>query len=186
MRNGPYLVGRVAPLTQADHLPILIGVDPHRKADEESAEGTVRVFQLGYASAATEPFSPDALRDLLTKARTNNSALDVTGMLLYHEGSFIQILEGDQTTVESLYAKIAADPRHSNSILLFKVDTDERAFDQWTMGFHQLNRDTDDTPEGLNRFLDNGIPGITSDDGEKIRDILLGFREGKWRRTVDH
>ena len=144
------------------------------------------VFQLGYASAATEPFSQQELEELLTKARINNSTLNVTGMLLYHEGSFIQILEGPQQAVQTLYAKIAEDPRHANAMLLFKSHTSERSFDQWTMGFHQLDRSADRRPPGLNRFLENGASGITGEDGEKIRDVLLGFRSGKWRRTVDH
>jgi hypothetical protein len=144
------------------------------------------VFQLGYASAATEPFSQEELEELLAKARTKNSALNVTGMLLYHEGSFIQILEGPQQVVQSLYAKIAEDPRHTNAMLLFKFEAPERSFDRWTMGFHQLEKSAAKPPPGLNRFLENGASGITSEDGEKIRDVLLGFRSGKWRRTVDH
>lgn len=152
----------------------------------DDAGDATTVFQLGYASAAAEPFSDDDLKELLAKARTNNSALGVTGMLLYHEGSFIQILEGDERTVQTLYAKIAEDPRHSNAMLLFKARGAERSFDQWTMGFHELKKSSVVTPVGLNRFLDNGISGITTEDGEKIKDVLLGFREGKWRRTVDH
>lgn len=154
--------------------------------DTETETDIETVFQLGYASAATEPFSQEELEELLAKAREKNSSLGVTGMLLYHEGSFIQILEGQEQVVTDLYAKIAEDPRHANAMLLFKSEATERSFDQWTMGFHQLKKNSADTPQGLNRFLDNGASGITSEDGEKIKGILLGFRGGKWRRTVDH
>ena len=152
----------------------------------DGAVDTATIFQLGYVSAATVDFSADDLIELLTKARVNNAKLGVTGMLLCHEGSFIQILEGEQSAVEKLYRHIAKDTRHAETMLLFRATATERAFDQWTMGFHRLSRDTGANPPGLNRFLEHGIAGITSEDGEKIRSVLLGFREGKWRRTVEH
>ena len=156
-------------------------------AAAETSVEVATVFQLGYASAASKPFTGDELTELLSKARRKNSVLGVTGILLYHEGSFIQILEGDQGTVETLYSTIAADSRHVDAMLLFRVESTDRAFDQWTMGFHHLtNGPTDTPPAGLSRFLETGASGITSEDGDKIRDVLLGFREGRWRRTVDY
>ncbi len=152
---------------------------------DRAAKATT-VFQLGYASAATKPFGPDELKELLSKARTKNSSLNVTGMLLYHEGSFLQVLEGDKAVVETLYATIAEDPRHANAMLLFKNEATERSFDQWTMGFRQLVKDATDVPAGLNRFLENGMSGISNEDGEQIKEVLLGFREGRWHRTVDY
>ena len=143
------------------------------------------IFQLGYASAATTPFDSNELFELLSKARTNNQALGVTGMLLYHEGSFIQILEGDQETVEALYAKISQDPRHSNALLLFRRTVEERSFGDWTMGFYLVDTSVASSLPGLNRFLQSGAAGLSSDDGEQIRSVLLGFRSGKWRRAVD-
>ena len=151
----------------------------------EKATEVVEVFQLGYASAATRPFSDEELVELLSRARIKNESLGVTGMLLYHEGSFLQILEGDQERVESLYETISRDPRHTDAMLLFRRDGEQRHFDEWTMGFHRV-RPGSDVPEGLNRFLQTGATGITETDGERMRDVLLGFRDGKWRRVVDH
>ncbi len=151
----------------------------------DGAVDTGTVFQLGYASAASVEFSPEDLVALLAKARENNAKLGITGMLLYHEGSFIQVLEGDQTAVEKLYNHIAKDPRHVDAMLLFRGMAAERSFDKWTMGFRRVTGDGP-TPPGLNRFLEHGMAGITSEDGEKIRNVLLGFREGKWHRTVSH
>ncbi len=143
------------------------------------------VFQLGYASAAAHPFEADELVELLSKARRKNDALGITGMLLYHEGSFLQILEGDKRTVEDLYEIIAADPRHCDPLLLFRHENNPRSFGNWTMGFHELLKDSSHPPPGLNRFLQTGASGLEVSDGERIYDILLGFRQGKWRRTVN-
>jgi len=54
----------------------------------------MKLIQLIYVSAATNRFNPAELRELLRLARLKNQQLDVTGMLLYHEGSFLQVLEG--------------------------------------------------------------------------------------------
>jgi len=159
-------------------------VRPDTFDDEESDDPGV--FQLGYASAATHPFSDEELVELLAKSRASNAERDVSGLLLYHEGSFLQVLEGERSVVEAVFDKIGKDPRHTDKLLLFRREGVERCFDEWTMGFHQLKAGAGQVPSGLNRFLDTGATGLTADDGERIRDILLGFREGRWRRTVDY
>lgn len=143
------------------------------------------ILQLGYASAGTVAFTNDDLVELLAKSRANNEAAGITGMLLYHEGSFLQVLEGPQEAVEELYGRICLDPRHTEAILLFRREHLGRQFDNWTMGFHQVSKDPSQRPDGLNQFLTTGITTITDRDAEKIRNILLGFREGRWRRLVD-
>lgn len=153
--------------------------------ETDSEEPVELVFQLGYASAATKPFEGDELVELLTKARSNNAALGVTGMLLYHEGSFLQILEGRREAVESLYAKITEDPRHVDPLLLFRHEEHPRSFGDWTMGFHELRSEGVKPPPGLNRFLQTGSSGLVAGDGERIFEVLLGFRDGRWHRTVD-
>ena len=52
------------------------------------------IYQLVYISAANHEFTEKELHELLSKARKNNESYGITGMLLYHQGSFIQALEG--------------------------------------------------------------------------------------------
>ena len=59
--------------------------------------------QVMYASAALAVFSPRDLAELLAKARARNEACDISGLLVYFEGSFLQVLEGPQDDVELLY-----------------------------------------------------------------------------------
>lgn len=152
--------------------------------DEDEKE---EVFlQIGYASAGTVDFTDADLVELLAKARAKNEALGITGMLLYHEGSFLQVLEGPAEAVDGLYGRICLDKRHSDSILLFKREIDHRQFDNWTMGFHRVSNDKSKRPSGLNQFLATGVTTMTDRDAEKIRNILLGFREGRWHRLVSH
>ncbi len=66
------------------------------------------MFFLVCVSSATRPFSGEDLRALLETCRKNNAGSGVTGMLLYRDGKFMQVLEGDEGTVRALYEGIAA------------------------------------------------------------------------------
>jgi hypothetical protein len=68
------------------------------------------------------------LRVLLETCRKNNAALGVTGMLLYKDGNFRQVLEGDEGAMRGLYERIAADPRHNGEISLQEGFAEERQF----------------------------------------------------------
>jgi hypothetical protein len=63
----------------------------------------------------------------------NNRAVDVTGLLLVHQGWFVQVLEGGYTKVHALYDKIAADVRHAGASILTAGPADGRAFGEWDM-----------------------------------------------------
>ena len=65
-----------------------------------------------YASRAVTDFSKDDIVNLLSKARKKNASLGITGMLLYDNGSFFQILEGEEAVLDQLFNEITADKRH--------------------------------------------------------------------------
>ncbi len=93
------------------------------------------MIQLIYASAATAPFTPQALKLLLTKARARNTMYGVSGMLLYNSGSFLQVLEGPQEGVDRILASILKDPRHTTARTLSRATIQAREFQAWSMGF---------------------------------------------------
>ena len=142
------------------------------------------IHQLIYISAANRDFSEDELEELLAKARENNSALGITGMLLFHEGSFIQALEGPQDKVKALYEKIAQDKRHTETVVLYKSDQEERDFDSWSMGFYRSNQSSAENLEGFHNFLSTGFRSSHRETASRARRALLQFRQGKWHQNV--
>ena len=56
--------------------------------------------QLVYVSQATRELYEADLARLLERIRPNNSAAGVTGMLLYDGGAFMQVIEGNEATLE--------------------------------------------------------------------------------------
>ena len=143
------------------------------------------VYQLVYISAAKQDFSESELEELLALARTNNKSLNVSGMLLFHEGSFIQALEGEKATVEKLYEKIGQDPRHIETRVLFRGELEQRDFEGWSMGFYRSAQSSSANLKGFHQFLKTGFRRRAEEDQSLARKALLKFREGGWRQSVD-
>lgn len=139
------------------------------------------MHQVFYSSAAVAPFSETELAELLKVARATNGRLDVTGMLLYHQGSFLQALEGDGPTVEGLYAKICKDKRHHRVVTLLRREVDARYFDQWRMGFATMKAVPASMP-GYSDYL--RLRGDPLESGNAAARVLAAFRDGRYRSYV--
>ncbi len=142
-------------------------------------------IQLIYASAAFEDFSHEDLRQLLATARRNNTALGITGMLVYQDGSFLQVLEGEEVSVMPLYEKIKSDTRHTKHVLLSKSEVEETSFGDWSMGFYDGDANAVETLPGYKDFFGAkfSVTGFKH-DADRARALLLHFREGRWHRNV--
>ena len=102
--------------------------------------------QLLYVSDTKRDFPQEALEDILAISRRKNRAAEVTGLLLYLDGGFLQVLEGGHEAVEEIYTAIRNDPRHWNLTVLLDREA-PAAFGEWSMGFERLRpglAETDD------------------------------------------
>ena len=143
-------------------------------------------FQLIYISAAAPDFDENELPKLLEVARKNNSELNITGMLLYHKQSFIQVLTGRQADVEQLFRKIERDSRHTDTRVLFRGAVSQRSFEDWSMGFYQSGKNAELEVPGLNDVLDTGFVVDDEDSKTKAMEVLEAFRDGRWRQAVNY
>ena len=80
---------------------------------------------------------------MLEKARPYNSEQGITGCLLFHEGEFLQYLEGNQIRVLRLFDKIKNDPRHTDMELIIHGERPERWLKGWEMAFEDFYGDND-------------------------------------------
>jgi len=97
------------------------------------------MYYLIYISTAIKLMSEKELSDILIKSQINNLKNNITGMLLYAQGTFIQVLEGEEEQVNNTYKVITGDKRHKNLIELISGPLDDRVFPEWTMGFVTLH-----------------------------------------------
>lgn len=122
---------------------------------------TETLISTTYASVATVPFSDDDLAALLTLSRANNARAGLTGLLLFKNGQFMQVLEGPEGAVRSRLAIIGRDLRHSGVWTLASEPIEERRFAEWSMGYRPLKAGTLTGMPGYDGFLE-------SDDGQWV------------------
>lgn len=93
------------------------------------------IFRLIYRSRCRIPAETldVELGSILRGARMKNAAAGISGALLLYDNWFAQTLEGAEGPVRSLYAKIAADPRHDSIELREQGMAPARVFPRWSM-----------------------------------------------------
>ena len=96
----------------------------------------------------------DVLADIVMKSQVNNTEFDITGMLFYHKGRFIQALEGDQEPLEGLMSILENDSRHENIQRIVDQTIKKRTFREWSMGSLDLSEDITIDPDELVRIRD--------------------------------
>ncbi|WP_158252748.1 BLUF domain-containing protein [Cryobacterium sp. N21] len=97
------------------------------------------MLSIAYVSAVAVPLSDEDIAEILVHARAKNEENHLTGALIYHEGKFIQILEGPDREVHARFAAICADSRHRNVNKVSEEQILLRQFPKWTMGFRPLS-----------------------------------------------
>jgi hypothetical protein len=138
------------------------------------------LIHLIYASVATEVFGSVELSALLEQSREANKRLGLTGMLLFSDNSFFQVLEGEPAAVDQLYVKIAADKRHAQTTLIIREPITKRSFENWSMGFANVSQEELRNIEGMNDFFHTNSCFVRLDAG-RAKKLLAAFGEGCWR-----
>lgn len=144
-----------------------------------------QLIHLIYSSAGTRPFQDEELVELLIRSRSKNARLGITGMLLYDNGSFFQILEGYPEAVDKLYQTIAQDERHTKAVVIIREPIPKRSFGEWTMGYSKVTAQELDEIIGSNDFFATGS-SFTEVNSGRAKKLLAAFREGRWRSKVKY
>lgn len=101
------------------------------------------MIHLIYVSSATSWPSAQDLTLLLAQSRSRNLRQNITGMLIYNNATYIQVLEGEPDDVHDIFASICRDPRNNGVVKLLDEDIAWRDFPEWSMGFKLLDAATD-------------------------------------------
>lgn len=118
--------------------------------------GTDMPYQIIYSSQANAAMTVTDLEQILVDARAGNEARNVTGALIYVEGVFLQIIEGEKATVLDLMANIARDARHSSVKVFHEAEIGQRSFADWRMAYLSA------TPQQMSVWA--GLPGTATID----------------------
>jgi hypothetical protein len=99
------------------------------------------LVRLLYVSQSVGPITTTVTTSILEKSSANNKKLNITGVLCQGSGLWMQVLEGERTKVNTLYARIMADRQHKNVQLLSIEEIESRRFGQWSMALVNLSKD---------------------------------------------
>jgi hypothetical protein len=98
-----------------------------------------------YVSTASWTLDNRELAAILDVSRANNRRLDITGLLLFIDQAFLQILEGPEDAVREIFGRIERDQRHLGIRVLVQQRVAERLFGEWSMGFDRWTRNAQRT-----------------------------------------
>jgi hypothetical protein len=129
--------------------------------------------QLVYVSNRKATCTDIEIQKILDSCKKNNPSLDITGILLYSDKKFIQLVEGESKTLNQLYDKIKQDSRHENCMLISYGPIKSKAFPSWHMGSRSIAGSEVD------------FKTVISDDDKKIfSDLLAGKEEKNGERVL--
>lgn len=134
------------------------------------------IRELVYQSRASSDIGPEEIEKILAVSRRNNRRAGLSGLLVYHEGDFLQVLEGPPEDVERVFAVIRNDPRHYRVNVIVDHAVRRRSFGNWEMAFGEADHQIDDG-EGMSQFLKGAeLPPAA---GRYIQMIFESFRESR-------
>lgn len=150
-----------------------------RNADSDDGgrrEVDAPLHRILYVCVARKPFTSDELAALLAQSRDRNARDAITGLLLYKEGVFTQLLEGQAEEVRGCFGRICRDTRHCGCTVIDAGAATGRMFPDWRMGFRNLS-DPDVTQlPGYSDFMTTGAtPGTPAEAAHYWR-LLEFFR----------
>ncbi|KTR52350.1 BLUF domain-containing protein [Curtobacterium oceanosedimentum] len=135
------------------------------------------MLSLIYSSVATRPLGDDDLAALLAQSRRANAENDITGVLLFRNGYFLQLLEGPDQAVRSKMDTIKHDDRHTKVTVLTEELIEERQFPEWTMGFPAEDTDVEQAPGYRSTFDDlDATDGAQISSLPALRELIRWFR----------
>jgi len=144
----------------------------------------MQLYSLTYMSSAVRLPTEAEINHLLTRARIRNEREQVTGILLYDEGSFFQVIEGPKDGLERVYSAILADPLHRDVLELLYDPIDKREFEGWSMAYRAVGVGVVVPDPALDAKL-SAPPG----DLNAVHHLLASFWNGglghRYRSVID-
>jgi hypothetical protein len=133
---------------------------------------TLPLYSLLYRSQASRAVHEVTLTSLVRKARLYNEQAQLTGLLLFAKGHFLQLLEGPEPVLSDLYARINDDPRHYDVRTLAYGPIEQRAFPRCPLAYAPVEATF---IERAARCLPASTVGLTPTPCEEVQHLLRTF-----------
>ena len=100
--------------------------------------------QLLYVSVARTRLNPQAVMQLVSRARWRNCLHGITGTLVSSRYHFFQLLEGEKADIDAIFGAIRQDPRHRAVLQLGRRHIASRLLPGEDMAYCWTDRDDRD------------------------------------------
>ena len=136
--------------------------------------------RLVYVSNASAFFREEELLEILKVSRRNNERDGLTGLMVFHEGRFFQIIEGEMDAVMRCFNRIMRDGRHDDLVMIETGQVEERSFGQWRMAYQDAQSMPKDMRHAVFSIYDM-VPPDSDERGDvasvrtRVRDFLASF-----------
>ena len=91
------------------------------------------VYTLIYVSKVTGVANEHMVENIREDSATRNQQVGISGVLLWNDNYFCQLLQGDETEIELTMQRIFKDPRHSDALVILRTHMSEALFPDWTL-----------------------------------------------------
>lgn len=137
---------------------------------------------IAYVSLSRPPLQPNVLSDILDVSARNNQRDGITGVLMYHDDLFFQVLEGEYRAVEKCYNRISIDPRHYAIVENLDEAVQVRSFSNWLMGYVGPDEIGEHTGGAMLSLADLKAPDFLESEKRGIalelaKQVFKGFTE---------
>ena len=164
-----FLIGFIFPLGEVLVYLVDMNQNPQTMAD---------LIHIVYLSYSVKELSESELNSLLATIRKKNEIQNITGLLLYNDEAFIQVIEGNRETIHQIFDLISKDSRHSNIVKLLEEPITKRAFPDWSMGFRKIDKEQNLQLPGFSDFMQNKHSEIDYEEcAAAVRHLLYSFRK---------
>ncbi len=129
-------------------------------------------YAIVYVSTASSDLKEPEIKTMLDESVAWNNRNDLTGLLLYSEGNFFQVIEGEETVIKDLFESIQQDPRHHNIIQIFGKSIHKEAYDGFKSDFIYSNAHYD--PKKFKTYLEQ-IEVLDDATQKAVKNMLKVF-----------
>jgi len=129
-------------------------------------------FAISYLSTANKDLNQDEVAELLDLTEIRNNNAGVNGLLIYSDGNFFEVIEGEETKIKELFENIKVDPRHRNILIVFEKRIDKPLFDDKEANF--ISENTKHRQMEVENFL-YYIKDLDESTQKAVRNILTAM-----------
>ncbi|MCH6255462.1 BLUF domain-containing protein [Puniceicoccaceae bacterium K14] len=122
------------------------------------------------------------MADITQKSLINNDLLGITGVLFYHGGYFMQVIEGEKINVETLMSKLERDRRHTEVYRIVDEPIACRSFAKWKMDSFNLRSVRRIDPKKIRAIRDAYKRNYTMDSADLILFITMVLESDLYQR----